>query len=204
MSYEDAILDFLAKPENLPIALEVAEYVEKLKDSMLEKFWLEFAAQLEGRFDEAKHAPDWKFRKTNTDNLLDKWTRCAISPNRPASAAPAYTEVCFEHNGRGWGYRFYLGVRWTKPVEKIDPFPSLERLRKVMLKHGLKKSSSWGPGWKWTPFYAHGETFLIRMGNDPEKFVAEMVGQTWDLFVALEKHLDRVNQDLQERFSLSD
>ena len=47
MNYEDAVLDFLSKEENLLIALEVSERIEQLKIRLHEEFWFTFRSALQ-------------------------------------------------------------------------------------------------------------------------------------------------------------
>lgn len=52
MKYENKIWDFLAQKENLPIAMEIAENIEKVKGRVGNAFWERVRASLQRRLEE--------------------------------------------------------------------------------------------------------------------------------------------------------
>jgi len=57
MNEEKAVLDFFAKPENLPLGLSVAGQMDVIREQMNSRFWQD----LQHRIDtlSVQHAPEW-------------------------------------------------------------------------------------------------------------------------------------------------
>ena len=50
-SYQQAVTEYLTKPDNLRLALEISEHMPRLKQSLQIKFWNETSAMLKDKLD---------------------------------------------------------------------------------------------------------------------------------------------------------
>ena len=197
MAYDDAILEFLAKPENLPVALEVSRYLEKLKETLLEKFWVMFSERFVNLYKLSDYDQNWNAHSTVEGGSIKSYTKCGVIPLKASQCETPLLGVFLENNIKSSGYRFYRGVWWTDSNPTYDPI-AYRDLQSKLNSLGLTNSDSRWAGYHYLGFYALGEKFLFRMGNDPQDFVKEVVQQTWDLFVELEPILSGFNQQLLE------
>jgi hypothetical protein len=164
MNEEQAVLDFFAQQENLPLALVVAEQVDTTRRNMNNDFWRKLAKRLESI------APAWQVELTydrNTENCL------VGAYLQPASEQPLYLCPMLEQQIIGDSQRIYFGLIWSDPAASGQPFtPEVDALRKDMLDKGYKSSDKFLI-WQWTPYYPRSKDFLLRYAEDAEAFLDE-------------------------------
>jgi hypothetical protein len=115
--YRDAAVQFLLKPENLEVALEVAELVEDVKDELVLEFW----HTLKGKVceNQGKLAP-WLVKLDSDEQLKGNWSGLDCVPDI-APKAERYLR-CRLAQGGG---TIYQGVCWNKEMK--TPFDELSK-----------------------------------------------------------------------------
>lgn len=164
MNEEQAVLDFFAQQENLPLALVVAEQVDTTRRNMNNDFWRKLAKRLE------MIAPSWQVELTydrNTENCL------VGTYLQPASEQPLYLCPMLEQQIIGESPRVYFGLIWSDPAASDQPFsPEVVALRKDLLDKGYKSSDKFLV-WQWTPYYPRSKDFLLRYSDNAEALLDE-------------------------------
>jgi len=116
MNYEEAVLDFLSKEENLPIALEVSDRIEQLKIRLHEEFWFTFRNALQDALAKSQRANDWQVRMTDRDGLLKDYAKCWLVP-RSFRQGQRYLRLALEQGARSLDYPLYYGVHWNRALK---------------------------------------------------------------------------------------
>jgi len=65
MNEEQAVLNFFAAPENLPLALIVGEHIDAIRQQLNRQFWSEIAVFIQAK------APAWRVTTTQDRNQDD-------------------------------------------------------------------------------------------------------------------------------------
>lgn len=194
MTYENEILTFLSKPENIEISLEISEYVEKIKPYLLEKFWLTFANTLRSRLNQSDYYDTWEIMDSFHNGILQSYTTCSISPFVPGMEKINLLSVSLQHSTPQKSYSLHYGIGWTKnPVREKNL--GVEELYKV-LPSNQQSNTDWWPSITYTHYSIYGKEGLIRLATNPDDFVAEIADLVWDFFVRLEPTLSNINHQL--------
>ena len=76
MDYQDHIIEFLRKPENLPIALEVVKHTDALRIHLHKAFWPDIYTALKARLEVLPISDRWVVSKPLA---FDRDYKCAWS-----------------------------------------------------------------------------------------------------------------------------
>jgi hypothetical protein len=74
MNEEQAIFEYFSQAENLPLALSVAEQMDKLREQMNNQFWQELRARLDAIINE--HQLAWQIELTEDKTSPKVWSAC--------------------------------------------------------------------------------------------------------------------------------
>ncbi len=121
---EQAVLEFFAKEENLPLALSVAELVDGIRQRMNNAFWRGLHARLAALI-EANKLP-WIATVTEDRNTPE----CLVGLHlQPLSEQALFLRLMMEQQYMGENLRIYYGVMWNTPptLEKADLLRNLVR-----------------------------------------------------------------------------
>jgi hypothetical protein len=195
MSYEDKIIDFLAQPENLSVALEIADYVQKLREKTHRRFWPEFSEVVTDRLEGSEYADHWVFERLPDNNWEKNWGICSLRPVLESRSNAPYLEVSMQQSASNNYYRLLTGVHWSKEPTGETDLPTLEKLILQMDAMNMKQSSKPWPRWSWLPYRIRGEKFLLNYNQDPEAFVNEVVDTYWQFFTQVRPLVAAVNQE---------
>ena len=113
MNYEDAVLDFLSKEENLLIALEVSERIEQLKIRLQEEFWITFRSALQDTLTQSRWSNEWEVRMIGA--LLQDHAKCDLVP-RSVRQGQRHLRLALQQEPRRSDYHLYYGVCWNKAL----------------------------------------------------------------------------------------
>lgn len=193
MSYEQEVMQFLSRPENLPIALEVAVYVEQIKSALHEKFWNELAINLRQRLNTSAFQEHW--RVDAPEDVTKPYAKCVFHPKGPT--APSPIRIGIEQNTRQGNYALYYGMHWAhqKPA-KADQIEAVEILRQELLAQGFVKESNWWLGWQWLNVQVYSAPVLQGMSADSAAFVDTFAEKIWETFLQFRPLAEEVNAKL--------
>ena len=194
MSYEDKILDFLAKSENLPIAFQIAEYVQKLKETTHQRFWPMFSEFMSERLGASTYGEDWSFVPPPPERWEKSYENCYLRPTQSQYPNQPVLNVAIQQGSPNNNFRLLMGVIWTPEPPKESVSKSFEVLVERLIEMNRTHSSDKWPGWNWLHHRARGEQFVMKMHNEPEGLMDELSEMYWDFFLAIHPFINDVMQ----------
>ena len=194
MPYDDEILEYLSKPENIVIAIKIYKYMERLMPNLLEKFWHQYAEKLNYRLSQSEYRDGWEIMGESGWLPVKPPTDQPISPVTASILNVNLLMACLEHTKSSQNFRFQSGIRWTKEWCEVGN-PILSELR-IKFRAYRFIENGWWPGLRLLDIYGYDEEFLKQMSGSPDEFVDEMVDNIWDSFVDLEPDLSATNAKL--------
>jgi hypothetical protein len=146
--YRDAAVQFLLKPENLEVALEIAELVENVKQKLVLEFWHGLKSKVS---ENQSKLATWSVKLDSDEQLKGNWSGLDCVPDI-ASRAQRYLRFRVEQGGG----TIYQGVCWNKEMK--TPFDELskklpqlsvirDRLQELFKEYA--KPDSWWIGYKY-------------------------------------------------------
>ena len=147
--YKDAAVQFLSKPENLEVALEVAELVEEVRDKLVLEFWHTLKSKV---CESQSKLPTWSVKLDSDEDLLKGGYRGLRCVPDATSKAPHYLGFRITQGGG----TIYQGVCWNEemktPLDDLSKKVSqLTAIRKRLLELSKEyaKADTWLIGWKY-------------------------------------------------------
>jgi hypothetical protein len=169
MNEEQAVLDFFAQTENLPLGLSVAEQMDRLREQMNNRLWLELLTRLNALIKE--HELAWHVEPTEDKNAPDSLVglHCTTGTEQPL-----YLRPMMEQQYLGGIWRIYFGLMWsTAPSPDQLWLPAVSSLKASLQTAGFKSNENF-LAWQWTVFHPRRKDFLLRYSLQPEKLLGEM------------------------------
>jgi len=161
---EQAVLDFFAQAENLPLALSVAEQVDALRQQLNNAFWLRLRERI------AAPAPDWKVQITEDRNAPDCLAGLYLQPPHEQTL---FLRPMMEQQLLGGTTRIYFGLMWSgTPTVEITQLAHVGTLRDTLQMEGFKNNESF-LAWQWSPYHPRRRDFLLRFSRQPEALLDE-------------------------------
>ena len=192
MDEEQAVLDFFAKAENLPLALAVAEQTDKQREYLNNNLWLTLLQRLNAMSDE--HQLPWKIATTEDKNAPN----CLVGLHGNLRIAqPLYLRPMIEQQNLGGNLRIYFGLMWsTSPTQKQLALPEINHLKEALQKMHFKTNAN-HLGWQWTSFHPRRRDFLLRYSRQPEIVLDDMVAVLKILLIDLNQLIFLANAALK-------
>jgi len=178
MNYEDAVLDFLSKEENLLIALEVSERIEQVKIRLHKEFWITFRSALQDTLTQSRWSNEWEVRMIGAP--LKDYAKCVLVP-QSVRQGQRYLRLALPQGTRSSDYRLHYGVLWNKALGTELNIKEVDVLADKLRKEGFR-SDSWWIGYKYLNYYPPRKEFLLRMAASKDEFIQEMIELLWALF----------------------
>jgi hypothetical protein len=157
MNDEQAVLDFFAQEENLPLALTAAEHLDSIRLRLNNEFWLALRERLDAWL--AQQALPWSTQITEDRNNEE----CLVGLHlQPKGEMRLFLRPFMEQQFLGDDYRVFHGLMWnTMPDASHKAQPAVEALRTSLGDAGLKHSDSF-LAWQWLPWHPRRRDFLLR------------------------------------------
>ena len=177
MNEEQAVLEFFARKENLPLALIAAEHLDGLRRDLNNQFWKVMHAQLDSLV-KSRSLP-WVAQLTEDRNAED----CLVGVYlEPTQSSRVFLRPFMEQQYIGEGYRIYHGLMWnTTPDAAQKALPAVAALSASMQEAGFKEGDNFF-GWQWLNWHPRRRDFLMRFGIPTEQSLADMM-QPWEQLV---------------------
>jgi hypothetical protein len=147
--YKDEAVKFLSKPENLEVALDVAELVEDVKDRLVLEFWHAIKSKVS---EQQSVLPGWRLQLDSDEDLVQGKYSGLDWLQDFASNRADYLRLRVERERD----TIYQGVCWNKErktaFEKLsDAIPKLGEIRNSLkeLSQDYKQPTKWWVGWKY-------------------------------------------------------
>lgn len=190
MTEEQAVLDFFAKPENLPLGLSVAAQMDEIREQMNSRFW----KNLQQRLDVSLANGLWRTQATEDRNASDMLVgmQCRLQEEQTACLFPV-----MEQQFLGGKWRIFFGLMWQIPPSAEHlALPAVIRLKEILSDAGFKSNENF-LAWQWTNFYPRRSDFLQRYASSPEKLLAETEGIFNTLLVSQGESISAANASLK-------
>ena len=192
MNEEQALLDFFSKPENLPLALTVAEQIDKQREQLNNRLWLALLQRLNALCNE--HQLSWHIEATEDKNVPDSLV--GLHGNLHI-VQTLYLRPMVEQQNLGGNLRIYFGLMWsTPPTSEQLALPTIVELKASLQKAHFKTNESF-LGWQWTTFHPRRKDFLLRYSQHPESVLDEMTKILQALLVDFNETINLANAALQ-------
>jgi len=190
---EQAVLEFFAQEENLPLALSVAEQVDGIRQRMNTAFWRALHASV-AKLLEARGL-SWAVEMTEDRNTPD----CVVGLHlQPLSDQALFLRLMMEQQYMDENLRIYYGVMWnTTPAPDKAKLAEVSALRDALQGEGLKNNESF-LAWSWTPFHPRRRDFLQRYATDAVALLDEVSGLLNHLLLNHGQALNAANAALRD------
>lgn len=165
MNEEQAVLDFFAQPENLPLGLSVAEQMDEIREKMNSRFWL----TLQSRLDTVPQS-EWQTQVTEDRNAASVLVglQCKLREPQTISLSPM-----LEQQYMGGTWRIFYGLMWqVAPTSVQLALPAVSELKQRLADAGFKNNENF-LAWQWTNLHPRHNNFLLRYAQKPEKLLDE-------------------------------
>lgn len=192
MSYEDKIFKYLATPENLPVAFEVAEYLEKLKKQTHEEFWPLFSNKLQEILNGSSYRAGWIFKPFPISKLNSPWGRSRLRQTTIKKKKPEL-QFIFGQGTRSNDFRLFMGIRWVPKEPESYSSAEYKRLHKSLVDLGLDVEEKHWVRWMYLPYAAQGQSLILRMHENSDAICSELSTSFWDLFLANHALVEKIN-----------
>lgn len=196
MSYEDQLIKYLAQPENLPVALEIAEHVQKLKDDLHRRFWSLFAELVNPRLAQSGVAESWQYIPVPPTKVKTEWITSCLSPRKSKGKGIPMLQIAFGQATRNKHYSFFHGVEWSNDPSGYT-YPPLDDLKAKLMELRLIIVEPLWPGWNYHRYAAESEAFMLKFYSQPEVVTAEIVDDYWKLFLELRSLCEAINGEVK-------
>lgn len=162
MNEEKAILDFFSQPENLQLALSVAEQMDTLRVQMNNRFWRELLSRINALI--KAHEMRWHVELTEDKNAPDSLVglHCVSLTEQKI-----YLRPMMEQQYLGGEWRVYVGLAWSTSPDQLGSI-NVSELKSSLQKSGFKSNESF-LAWQWTAFHPRRKDFLLNYARHPEK-----------------------------------
>jgi len=192
MQEEQAVLDFFAQPENLPLALSVAEQTDRLRAQINNRFWVELTERTLAFI--RQHQLPWQIAVTEDRNTKDSLVgfHCALDSDQTL-----YLRPMMEQQNLGKGLQIYFGLMWsTAPTPENLALPAVDKLGATLKASGYKGNESF-MAWQWTTFHPRSKSFVLRYTQQPEKLLDEIQTSLGKLLLDHREQIELANTALR-------
>lgn len=192
MKEEQAVLDFFAQAENLPLGLAVAEQMDVLREQMNNRLWRELQPRLDTLIN--LHELAWQVAPTEDQNAADKLIglHCTLRAEQAH-----YLQPMLEQQYLGGDWRIYFGLMWSAaPAPDQLKLPAISCLKAALQKAGFKNNENF-LAWQWTAFHPRRKDFLLRFGQHPEKLLGDFEAIFKMLLITHRESIEQANAALK-------
>ncbi len=192
MNEEQAVLDFFAKAENLPLGLAVAEQMDTLREQINNRLWRELLPRFEALINEPERV--WQIELTEDKNAPDSLVglHCTLRDEHAL-----YLRPMLEQQYLGGVWRIYFGLMWSvAPSPDQLGLPAVRSLKESLQKAGFKNNEGF-LGWQWTAFHPRRKDFLLCYAQQPEKLLGDIEAVFKALLIAHRESIEQANAALK-------
>ena len=188
MNEEQAVLDFFAQEENLPLALIAAEHLDAIRQRLNNEVWQLLRKRLDALL--ALHSLPWVSKLAEDRNTDD----CLVGLYlQPLTEPRMFLRPFMEQQFIGDGYRIYHGLTWSvSPDAGQKTMPAVEALRDTLHQAGFKQGDNFF-AWQWLPWHPRRRDFLLNFTAHREDLLDEVMQPWQNLLLARGKQLHLAN-----------
>jgi len=189
--YENAICDFLARKENLAMALEISDHIDAVMQRLGNSFWEGVRANLQRRLEDRALHDRWQqeLHKKEDGTLLGT----VLCPKMAKDSTNVFRYQFAEEEGRS-RYHLYQGIRLPPAVPQVAE-KAVADLRQSLLEEGYRKTKGW-MGWKYIRDFASVNEFVLAIAEKGDAFASGTAETFWDFFDATRAQVEKMNASL--------
>ena len=189
---EQAVLDFFARKENLPLALSVAAQVDSMRLQLNHAFWMALRERIAELV--VAHELPWRVETTEDRNAAE----CLVGLHlQPETDQTLYLRPMLEQQYMGNTLRIYYGLMWNaKPAPEQIQLSAINTLRDSLRVEGFNNNESF-IAWQWTPYHPRRRDFLLRFSSAADALLDEAAGLVQHLLVTHGDALHSANTALR-------
>ena len=194
---DDTVFEFITKSENLSIALEVANYVERLKDTLHPLFWETFNSNIKGKLNDSGLSKSWYYKiRLSSKAYRATWTNNEFLPIREKDSDTPFLFMSFGQSSPDYNYRLRWGVRWPKaPLNFIHP--ALTTLSHKLITFGIDETPENVVRRGFYDKEIYSPKFLMKMYNQPDEWVENIVSDIWQKFLDIVDLMETINKAVE-------
>ena len=186
--YDSAICDFLAREENLAIALEIAARIEEVEQRLGARFWEGVRADLGQRLQQAGLRKSWDQELIEGSDGI---TGICLSPKCPGASESVFRYEFAEERGSANRYMIYQGILLPSSVSRAAR-SGLADLRDSLLEEGYRKTKRY-IAWKHIREFASLKEFLLAIAGKGDQLAAGAAETFWDFIDATRARVAKLN-----------
>lgn len=189
MNEEQAVLDFFAQKQNLPLALSVANQVDGIRQEMNNDFWRSLCERI------STGVPGWRVAITEDRNAPE----CLVGLHlQPEQDQKIYLRPMMEQQFLGNTLRIYYGLMWsTAPSAEQKQLSAIQTLSHAFQESGFKSNESF-LAWQWSVYYPRDMNFLLRFSIHGDALLDEAADLMLNLLERQRDALQLANHALHE------
>ncbi len=192
MKEEQAVLDFFAQAENLPLGLSVAEQMDKLREQMNNQLWRKLMERLRALVIE--HGLTWRIEPTEDKSTPDNLVGLHCTTGKQQAL---YLRPMMEQQYQGGSWRIYFGLIWSAaPTPDQLRLPAVRGLQVSLQQAGFKSNENF-LAWQWTNFHPRSKDFLLRYAQQPEKLLDDVEEIIKALLIGQRALIEQANTALE-------
>jgi len=192
--FDRQILDYLARKENLSLALEIGTYAVQLRRELFEKFWKRVQGAINDTRPKGRSADEFVFKDSDAMNGEYAWLG-AIP--KPAAARNQHLAFTIEHEHFADKYDLYVGLRWARSVPASDPLYERAPLRKLKERLVADRWEFWPPAYvcgRYVQQFPSPENFLCTFADDSAGVLDPLTTAFWDMVRDTEADVTAINK----------
>ncbi|HEX5338459.1 MAG TPA: hypothetical protein VFW53_08485 [Gallionella sp.] len=192
MNEEQAVLNFFAQPENLPLGLSVAEQMDQIREQMNSRYWQELLQRFDALI--AEHELPWRTAPTEDKNAPDTLVGLHCTLNTEQAI---YLRPMIEQQYMGGAWRIYYGLMWSAtPSPEQLALPAVLALKQALQEAGFKNNESF-LAWQWTALHPRRKDFLLRYAQHPDTTLNDTLAMLEKLLITHRATIVQANAALQ-------
>lgn len=196
---EDKLTNFLGKNSKyLRLSLEIADAAEELKRKIESEFWKSIKEGLEKKLKGDAIGKNWEAWMTDESKINENWYGVGIYQSFASESDPVFWIACWR-----WKQDCYFGIR-TPEGRKIPANKNKENLLVKLKTMGFDSSqdTKWVLGCAKLPGLQNSKmdiNSLVKINEDREPLVREVVDAMWKLFEEIRKHVVALNKEMPQK-----
>ena len=197
MDYQKQIVEFLSKPENLSIAVEVSKNMEALRKKFHKSFWEDITEALKIWIKDSNYSDRW-FVECEDEYDLD-YKSCMISiKNIPKNYEGLYLSLSLTQDPQRYKYRLHYGLVWNKECKTTPISNFYKQIINKSNEAGFpaSKGNIWWPTLSFLDIYLRSDEFLLQYGLGKAEFLNGLSERIWAYFEVIEPELYQFNKEL--------
>ena len=198
MTTDNEILNFLTRPENIPMVFEVVHHYEPLLDHFYDLFVQLVTEDLKTRLKKSDYVGKWIIEKGNIQDCTVDYATIYIKLKEEFLTENRFKLFAALQRGpRADQCPTWYGVCWSSVVSELAPVPwEVDKVTKKLQPISSFPRRQWWLGRILMPYKIQGELFIIQLAQNKAGFIQEIIDPFWGMFTDIAEDLEAANLSL--------